>query len=285
MKILSTTAVLLVGSTCSAFSPAASRAAVCGANTCPTSLHMNVPFFAQDNSKTDEATAPAAPAPVETKSFDQMTLEDEIDYEVQKELAKNAKISNLRNENGVEFAPWMGVSEEDKKLIIQAVTLRTKARRRQSDLEKEVSGNLLKDSQAQELSGTGLTYKFIDGKVELEWATRSEKNTKGFLVKRRKAKTDNYETVASFEDWGPLASKGPDGGIYRFFDETVTPGGWVYRITEVDNNGSSADICQCLVEIQTEDEQRAATIAGVGFAVFAVLAVVAGIAADPYGGY
>jgi hypothetical protein len=66
---------------------------------------------------------------------------------------------------------------------------------------------------------------------------------------------------------------------------TVTPGGWVYRITEEDNSGNSADICQCLVEVQTEEEQKAALIAGVGFAVFAVVAVVAGIAADPYGGF
>lgn len=67
--------------------------------------------------------------------------------------------------------------------------------------------------------------------------------------------------------------------------ETATPGGWVYRITEEDNSGNSADICQCLVEVQTEDEQKAALIAGVGFAVFAVVAVVAGIALDPMQGY
>jgi hypothetical protein len=40
-----------------------------------------------------------------------------------------------------------------------------------------------------------------------------------------------------------------------------------------------------LVEVQTEDEQKAALIAGVGFAVFAVVAVVAGIALDPMQGY
>lgn len=33
--------------------------------------------------------------------------------------------------------------------------------------------------------------------------------------------------------------------------------------------------------MQTEDEQKAALIAGVGIAVFAVVAVVAGIALDP----
>ena len=74
------------------------------------------------------------------------------------------------------------------------------------------------DSQAQELSGTGLSYKIIDGQVELEWATKSETDTKGFIVKRRAAKTNDYSVIASYKDWGPLASKGVDGGIYRFLD-------------------------------------------------------------------
>ena len=69
--------------------------------------------------------------------------------------------------------------------------------------------------------------------------------------------------------------------MYRFLDSTAGPGGWVYRISEEDNGGNQADVCQCLVEVETEDEQKAAIIAGVGFAVFAVIAVVAGIAIDP----
>ncbi len=116
----------------------------------------------------------------------------------------------------------------------------------------------------------------------MEWATQSEKNTRGFIVKRRPAKTEEFSVIASYEDWGPLKSKGVDGGIYRYLDTTSTPGGWVYRVTECDNNGNQADLCQCLVEVQTEEEQKTALIAGVGIAVIGVAAVVAGLVLDPY---
>jgi hypothetical protein len=283
MKVLSTAAVLLAGaSSTSAFAPSASRAAAtCRSNA----LHMNVPFFAQETKK-EEPPAPAAAAAVaEEKSLDSMTMEEEVELLVQKELSKTKRMSNLRNEKGVEFAPWMGISEADENQIRALMREKTEARRKRQEQERDVTGNLYRDSQAQELSGTGLTYKIIDGEVELEWATKSESDTKGFIVKRRAAKTNDYSVIASYKDWGPLASKGKEGGIYRYLDSTAGPGGWVYRISEEDKFGNEADICQCLVEVQTEDEQRAALIAGVGFAVFAVVAVVAGIAADPMNGY
>lgn len=287
MKVLSTAAVLLAGaSSTTAFAPSASRAAAtCRSNA----LHMNVPFFASETEeeKKEEPTPAAAEpaAELDEKALDELTMEEEVELLVQKELSKTKRMSNLRNENGVEFAPWMGISEADENAIRALMQEKTAARRKREEQERDVSGNLYRDSQAQELSGTGLTYKIIDGEVELEWATKSESDTKGFIVKRRAAKTNDYSVIASYKDWGPLASKGKEGGIYRFLDTTSTPGGWVYRISEEDKYGNEADICQCLVEVQTEDEQRAAVIAGVGFAVFAVVAVVAGIAADPMNGY
>jgi len=240
---------------------------------------MNVPFFAQQtDEKKDEPAPESIDDDVDTST---MSLDDEVEMLVAKEKAKMAKISKLSSATGVEYAPWMGVTEYKEEEIRKIMREKTSARREREAQQKDVTGNLYLDSQAQELSGTGLSYKIIDGEVELEWATKSEKDTKGFIVKRRAAKTNDYSVVASYKDWGPLASKGVDGGIYRFLDTTVTPGGWVYRITEEDNSGGSADICQCLVEVQTEDEQKAALIAGVGIAVFAVVAVVAGIALDP----
>ena len=179
----------------------------------------------------------------------------------------------------------MGKSGEAENLIRMTVKERVTSRRAQKARDSLTSGNLLKDSQAQELSGTGLSYKIIDGEVELEWATKTESGTSGFVIRRRAAKTEEYSVIASYKDWGPLQSKGPDGGVYRFLDNTASPGGWVYRISEEDQDGNSADICQCLVEVQTEDEQKAALVAGVGFAVFSVLVLVAGIAADPMNGY
>ena len=283
MKVLSTAAVLLAGaSSTTAFAPSASRAAAtCRSNA----LHMNVPFFASETEEEKKEEPTPAAAELDEKALDELTMEEEVELLVQKELSKTKRMSNLRNEKGVEFAPWMGISEADENKIRALMEEKTAARRKREEQERDVSGNLYRDSQAQELSGTGLTYKIIDGEVELEWATKSESDTKGFIVKRRAAKTNDYSVIASYKDWGPLASKGKEGGIYRFLDTTSTPGGWVYRISEEDKFGNEADICQCLVEVQTEDEQRAALIAGVGFAVFAVLAVVAGIAADPMNGY
>jgi hypothetical protein len=257
---------------------------------------MNVPFFAQEETKKEESAPVEGGAVIDgptgktvdgftDEELNKISMEEEVEMLVQAELGKTKRMSNLRNENGVEFAPWMGISEADENKIRTLMRDRTEARRRRQEQERDVSGNLYRDSQAQELSGTGLTYKIIDGEVELEWATKTESDTKGFIVKRRAAKTNDYSVIASYKDWGPLASKGKEGGVYRYLDSTATPGGWVYRISEEDNFGNEADICQCLVEVQTESEQKAAVIAGVGFAIFAVVAFVAGVAIDPMNGY
>lgn len=289
MKVLSTAAVALVaGSSCTmAFAPSASitnritvndRSCAASPATC---LDMNkVPFFAQE-----EAPAPDVVEEVVSEEvLDDMSMEDEVELLVQQEMTKTKRMSNLRNGDGVEYAPWMGISETDENKIRSLMRDRTEARRKRQLEAQDVSGNLFRDSQAQELSGTGLSYKIINGEVELQWATKTESDTKGFIVKRRAAKTNDYSVMASYADWGPLVSKGKEGGVYRYLDETATPGGWVYRISEEDNLGNEADVCQCLVEVETEDEQKGAVIAGVGFAVFAILAFVAGIALDPMNG-
>mmetsp|Transcript_8126 Transcript_8126/g.15298 ORF Transcript_8126/g.15298 Transcript_8126/m.15298 type:complete len:275 (+) Transcript_8126:98-922(+) len=228
----------------------------------------NLPFFA----KADKGQ----------KQDEEKSLEEEVEELTKEEIAKSIKVSKLRTASGVDYAPWMNISADDEAKIQQVMKEKAAARRKRQEQEKSVSGNLYFDSQAQELSGTGLTAKVIDGEVELEWATKSETNTKGFIVKKRPAKTEDFTVVASYENWGPLGSKGKDGGIYRFLDTAATPGGWVYRITECDNSGNQADLCQCLVEVQTEEEQRAALIAAVGIVALGVMAIVAGLVLDPY---
>jgi hypothetical protein len=262
--------------------------------TTTTRLNMaNLPFFAQEEkgkssptSSSSSSSAVAAQPADDGEEFDSMTMEEEIERLVQKELAKTMRMSKMSNEKGMEYAPWMGISEVDEDRIRSVMREKTEARRKRREQERDVSGNLFRDSQAQELSGTGLSYKIVDGtSVELQWATRTESNTRGFVVKRRAAKTNDYSVVASYAEYGPLVSKGREGGIYRYLDETATPGGWVYRISEVDNNGNESDVCQCLVELETEGEQKAAIIAGVGFGLFALGAFVAGVVMDPMNGY
>ena len=236
-----------------------------------------VPLFAGTESAPTNGDIP--------ENADSMTLEEEIQAMVDKEVAKTKLVSKLKTSDGVDYAPWMKISEEDEKQIYQTMKERATARRKRLEEQKNVSGNLYLDSQAQELSGTGLNSKIMGQDVELEWATSAETNTKGFIIKRRPAKTDDFSVVASFESWGPLTSKGPEGGVYRYLDTDVSPGGWVYRVTECDNNGKESDICQCLVEVQTEEEQKAAVIAAVGIAVLGVAAVVAGLLLDPLDGF
>ncbi|KAL3766149.1 hypothetical protein ACHAWU_004149 [Discostella pseudostelligera] len=298
MKVLySAAAALLAGASCtSAFAPMASvsipsrtveqQKACTSSSTC---LAMNLPFFAQQQetkSEKDQSESESAVALPSEQELDSMSMEEEIELLVQKELSKTRSMSKLRTSGGVEYAPWMGITESDEKMIRSMMREKTEARRKRQEQERNVSGNLYRDSQAQELSGTGLSYKIIDGsEVELTWATKTETNTKGFIVKRRAAKTNDYSVIASYNEYGPLMSKGKDGGVYRYLDSSVTPGGWVYRISEEDNMGNEADVCQCLVEVETADEQKAAVIAGVGFAVVALAAFVAGIAMDPMNGY
>jgi hypothetical protein len=291
MKFISTACAILLAQSASAFAPPGAKAFIgvvsSNGNVAQTQLNMAedpLPFFAAkpaEEPQAEEAVTEttAASAPID---FDSMTLEEEVEILFQKEVAKTRKVSKLRTAQGVDYAPWMEVSEKDKQQMRQLAREKAAARRKRMDQEKSVSGNLFLDSQAQELSGTGLNTKIIDGEVELEWATKSETNTRGFIVKRRPAKTEEFEVISSFEQWGPLVSKGQDGGVYRYLDTTSTPGGWVYRISECDNNGVESDLCQCLIEVQTEEEQRTALIAGVGIAVLGVSAVVAGLVLDPY---
>lgn len=279
MKVLSAAAAaFLLVESCSGFSTPAAKSAfgvVSARGNVALNMNDKVPFFAE------QEAAQAEPTDAE---LNEMTLEEEVELMTKQEMAQTKKISKLRTANGVDYAPWMNIDADDEEKIRQVMKEKAEARRKREEQERSVSGNLYFDSQAQELSGTGLKGKIIDGDVELEWATRSEKDTRGFVVKRRPAKTSEFEPIASYEEWGPLQSKGEEGGIYRYLDNTVSPGGWVYRVSEVDNSGSEADLCQCLVEVQTEEEQAAAKIAAIGFAAFAVLAVVAGLALDPYAG-
>ena len=80
-----------------------------------------LPFFATSGGGEDAAppaaaaaaAAPASPAPAATATatvdYDSMTMEEEVEELVREELGKTSKMSNLRNENGVDYAPWMGI--------------------------------------------------------------------------------------------------------------------------------------------------------------------------------
>eukprot|EP00536_Pseudo-nitzschia_multiseries_P010679 jgi/Psemu1/259154/estExt_Genewise1Plus.C_3340048 len=279
MNKLITVALLVQGAT--AFAPAGKPFAAVQLSRSNVALNMNAPFFASEESSSSDA------APETTSSaVDEMTLEEEVEELASVEISKMKRASNLRNANGVEYAPWMAITADQEAEIKSVMKQKAEARRKRKDQEAGVSGALLMDSQAQELSGGGLNIKVVsDNEVELTWATSSEASTKGFAIKRRKARTEEFETIASYENWGPLASKGVDGGQYSYLDDTIAPGGWVYRVTECETSGAENDICQALVEVQTADEQRGAVFAAVGIVILGIGALAAGVMLDPVGGF
>jgi hypothetical protein len=108
------------------------------------------PFFAaSEQVKTPEGAA------------DEMSLEEEVQAMVDKEVEKKKLVSKLKTSDGVDYAPWMKISEEDEKAIYQTMKEKALARRRRQEEQRNVSGNLYLDSQAQELSGTGLNSKVM----------------------------------------------------------------------------------------------------------------------------
>ena len=53
-------------------------------------------------------------------------------------MKKTKFVSNLRNQNGVDYAPWMNISAEDEKKIKQLVKEKAEARRKRALQEQEV---------------------------------------------------------------------------------------------------------------------------------------------------
>jgi hypothetical protein len=215
--------------------------------------------------------------------LEEASMEEEVERIFQEEKEKTLRMSRFSNEKGMEYAPWMNMTPDDEARIRTLAREKTMARRKRQQQEQGVRGSLLKDSTNQELSGTGLQYKIIDGdSVELEWTTDSEPDTRGYLVKRRAAKTNELITIASYETFAPLNSKGPNGGTYRYLDENVGAGtSYVYRITEKEGNGEENDLSQCLVDVQSATEKQTELLAIAGMALVAVAVVAAGLLLDP----
>ncbi len=74
----------------------------------------------------------------------------------------------------------------------------------------------------------------INGAVELNWETVSEKNNYGFDVERRKG-NDEYKKIFFM----PGAGTTNQHQVYSYLDKDVTSGYYYYRLKQLDMNGSS----------------------------------------------
>lgn len=141
------------------------------------------------------------------------------------------------------------------------------------------------DPQAAELgAASGLKSKVLgEDEIELRWETSDEVGNAGFIVQRRPGGQADFQTIASFENFAPLKTKGEAGGQYVYLDSEsgLQPGSWVYRIVDCDTSGVKSAMCQKLVEIESREETTQTIIVGVFFASIAAVCIAAGLFLDP----
>eukprot|EP00640_Fibrocapsa_japonica_P002329 CAMPEP_0113934476 /NCGR_PEP_ID=MMETSP1339-20121228/1802_1 /TAXON_ID=94617 /ORGANISM="Fibrocapsa japonica" /LENGTH=277 /DNA_ID=CAMNT_0000936295 /DNA_START=69 /DNA_END=902 /DNA_ORIENTATION=- /assembly_acc=CAM_ASM_000762 len=190
-----------------------------------------------------------------------MTEEEKEEFKADVERTAKKLKYGTTSPSGVKYAPWMDIDEEAVQMAIAARKSEVAQRK------KSVRGALAIDPQAGELSGLGLKTKLMGDEVQLSWSTSDETNNVGFIVQRRRGGQEEFDVIASYEDWAPLNTKGPKGGDYSFVDDSgLETGSWVYRISDCDTAGNKNDICQALVEIEDESSvlvNKVALVAGI----------------------
>lgn len=210
-----------------------------------------------------------------------MTEEEYEMEQKEEELSAGAQkvINNMKSSSGVEFAPWMKV---DAEAIAKAKKERAERKARSAAVQGK-GDNMLIDPQAAELgAGGGLKSKILgEEEIELRWSTQDEVGNAGFIVQRRKGGQPDFADIETYETYSPLRTKGVDGGEYVYLDDTVAPGTWVYRILDCDTSGQRSAVCQKLVEVDSDSEQKQTVLVGVLIAGLALAGVVAGILSDP----
>lgn len=182
---------------------------------------------------------------------------------------------SLLRPDGRPYAPWMRVREED--LDVKPAEVKKS--------KSDAKGRLAGDPQQQELAGVGLRSRLLGDELELFWTTGDELGNKGFILQRRKGKSDKFEVIADYKtDPSALKSKGSNGGAYSYLCEKPEPGTWVYRVSDEDENGAVSDLSQTLVEIESEEDSQKQRIALIALVVLVVIAAAVGFLADPQSG-
>eukprot|EP00635_Sarcinochrysidales_sp_CCMP3193_P008103 CAMPEP_0118916340 /NCGR_PEP_ID=MMETSP1166-20130328/16346_1 /TAXON_ID=1104430 /ORGANISM="Chrysoreinhardia sp, Strain CCMP3193" /LENGTH=213 /DNA_ID=CAMNT_0006856183 /DNA_START=212 /DNA_END=856 /DNA_ORIENTATION=+ len=197
------------------------------------------------------------------------------------EVIARKKRSNLYNEKGVPYAPWM-VRQVDEDAIKIARELRRVKKVKATEKKADVV-NIL-EAATSEISGMGLKAKVVDGDVELVWGTSDEDAVRGFSVEKKPIGFGDWAVAGSYKSDKNLKSKGALGGSYSFTDAAPDEGEYLYRIVADQSDGSREITCQVGVTIESEAQQLQTKIV-VAISAAALLAFVfAGLALDPIKG-
>ena len=120
------------------------------------------------------------------KMSEQVTDEEEAEIIANAQKIAKKKRSNLYNEEGVAYAPWM-VRQVDEDAVAAARAMRGYEKRRERIALEEKQGTInILDAASSELTGLGLKAKVLsEDEVELTWSTDDEEANRGFLVERK----------------------------------------------------------------------------------------------------
>uniref|UniRef100_A0A7S1EU49 Uncharacterized protein n=1 Tax=Timspurckia oligopyrenoides TaxID=708627 RepID=A0A7S1EU49_9RHOD len=181
---------------------------------------------------------------------------------------------SLYRPDGRAYAPWMIGTLIEEPGEFAPVASKTDAK-----------GKLAVDPQQQELAGVGLKSKMLGDELELSWSTGSEENIAGFSLQRRRGKDSVWEQLDDYKTSKDLKSKGVKGGDYSYLIPKPEPGTWIYRVSDVSENGAVNDLSQTLVEIESEEDQKKQKLALAVFVILAVIFAAIGFLSDPQSGY
>jgi hypothetical protein len=211
--------------------------------------------------------------------------QEEAEIMADAENIAKKKRSNLYNENGVAYAPWM-VRQVDEDAVADARAKRQYEKRleRVALEEKQGTVNIL-EAASSELTGMGLqATPLSDEEVELIWSTNDEEANKGFIIERKSVGSASWEEIATYTSWSPLKSKGTLGGSYKYLDSTASEGEFLYRIVAEQVDNSRAIVCQVGVTVENASAQLQTKIVVGFFAFLGVAAIAAGALLDPIKG-
>lgn len=190
----------------------------------------------------------------------------------QRERLRSKARKMMFNENGVAYAPWISKQIDEDAIVDDLI------RKENGDKSKKTTSIL---DRGEIESSEGMKWRLSNNQVDLVWITGVENTNLGYIVEKRPSYGGDFQEVASYNEVSSLASKGPNGGRYRYSDPSTAAGSWIYRVKDCDAAGEQNVLCQCFVEVQTESENKSQALVAAGLGAFFIAAIVAGYALDP----
>jgi len=134
------------------------------------------------------------------------------------------------NENGVAYAPWIS-KQIDEDAIVEDLIRK----------EKSTAGGAKKTTvleRGEIEASEGMRWRMNGDQVELAWITGGEADNKGYIVEKRPSYGGDFQEIATFKEVSQLASKGVQGGRYKYTDPSTAAGSWIYRVQDCDAKGA-----------------------------------------------